>query len=99
MGCLACNTAGEDARPFGFAQGSLPAAGTAALRKIWRTLLVRIQAVEHLPQLIGSGAIDYVAGASVRGLLEQEFTAAVAVRIYHVDQVEARRYVEMVLVG
>ena len=28
---LALGTAGEDARPFGFAQGRLPAAGTAAL--------------------------------------------------------------------
>jgi hypothetical protein len=44
-----------------------------------------LQAVEHFHELIGGGAVDYVAAAGVGGFAKQQLAAAVAVDVYGVD--------------
>ena len=61
--------------------------------------LFRMQAVKHLPQLIGAGAINHPTAAAIGSLAEKQFAAAVAVGVYGVNQFESRREVEVILVG
>ena len=64
-----------------------------------RALLVRGRAFEQWKQLIGAGSIDSPRAAHIRNALEEQFAAAIAIRVDGINQFQARRFIEMQRVG
>src|SRR5206468_3600342 len=62
-------------------------------------LLFRMQAVVHLPQLVGRRTINDPTAHPVRNFAEEQLAPAIAIGIHRVHQFESRRHVEMILVG
>src|SRR5437660_12428192 len=62
-------------------------------------VLLRMQTVKQFPQLVLAGAINHPASAIVRSLAKEQLAAKVAVGVQRVHQFQARRKVEMILVG